>query len=146
MKRPKTYMPKAGELQDTWRVIDARGQILGRLATQIANALQGKDKAIYTPHVLAGDYVVVINAAQVRVTGRKLTEKVYYRHSGYPGNLKTFVLRDVLQEHPERVIQLAVKGMLPVNKLRHHMLGRLKIYGGESHPHEGQLAASEKGR
>jgi large subunit ribosomal protein L13 len=139
MKRTSTYFPKTGQVPDNWRVIDATGQTLGRVARNISVALQGKDKPTYTPHVITGDHVVVLNADKVRVTGRKLLQKMYYRHSGYMGNLKTFTLRDLLEQHPDRVIQLAVKGMLPNNKLGRRMLRRLKIYGGDTHPHQAQV-------
>ena len=141
MKRTSTFFAKTGEISDNWRVVDATGQSLGRLARDISVALQGKDKPSYTPHVITGDHVVVINAEKVRITGRKLMQKNYYRHSGYVGNIKTFLLRDVLESHPERVIQLAVKGMLPRNKRGRQMLGRLKVYAGEYHPHEAQVGA-----
>jgi len=139
MKRSSTYFAKAGEIPDRWRVIDATGQILGRLARDISMALQGKDRPTYAPHVLTGDQVVVLNAAKVRVTGHKLLQKTYYRHSGYVGHLKTFLLRDMLENHPERVIQLAVKGMLPRNKMGRQMLRRLKVYPGDQHRHQAQL-------
>lgn len=139
MKRTSTYFAKPGEIADNWRVIDAAGQTLGRLAQSISTALQGKDKPVYTPHVLTGDPVVVLNAAKIKVTGRKLLQKLYYRHSGYVGNLKTLQLRDMLEKHPERVIQLAVKGMLPRNNLGRQMLRRLKVYAGDSHPHQAQV-------
>ncbi len=138
MKRTSTYFPKTGDVPDNWRVIDATGQTLGRVARNIAVALLGKDKPTYTPHVITGDHVVVLNADKVRVTGRKMLQKMYYRHSGYVGNLKTFALRDMMEQHPERVLQLAVKGMLPGNKLGRQMLRRLKVYAGDSHPHEAQ--------
>ena len=109
------------------------------MATRIARTLQGKDKPTYTAHQMTGDYVVVINAEQVRVTGRKLTQKTYYRHSGYVGNLKSFVLRDMLEQHPDRVIKLAVRGMLPANKRGRDMLRRLKVYSGTTHPHQSQV-------
>ena len=141
MRRTSTFFAKPGEISDNWRVVDATGQSLGRLARDISVALQGKDKPSYTPHVITGDHVVVINAEKVRITGRKLVQKNYYRHSGYVGNLKTFLLRDVLESHPDRVIQLAVKGMLPRNKRGRQMLGRLKVYAGEYHPHEAQVGA-----
>ena len=144
MKSPKTYMAKPSEVKPVWHVIDATGQTLGRLASRISRTLQGKDKPIYTPHILTGDYVVVVNASRVRVTGRKLTQKTYYRHSGYVGNLKTFVLRDMLETHPERVMQLAVGGMLPKTKLGRDMLKRLKVYGGESHPHQAQVVSTPR--
>ena len=139
MKRTSTYFPKKGDVTDNWRVIDATGQTLGRLARNIAVALLGKDKPTYTPHVITGDHVVVLNAEKVRVSGDKLLQKMYYRHSGYVGNLKTFTLRDMLRDRPERVLQLAVKGMLPSNHQGRQMLRRLKIYAGNEHPHEGQV-------
>ena len=139
MKRTSTYFPKPGAVQDNWRVIDASGQNLGRMARDIAVALQGKDKPTFSRQVITGDHVVVVNAAKVTVTGRKLLQKMYYRHSGYVGNLKTFALRDMMEQHPERVIQLAVKGMLPGNKLGRQMLRRLKVYAGANHPHEAQV-------
>lgn len=139
MKRTSTYFPKPGAVADNWRVIDATGQNLGRLARDIAVVLQGKDKPTFTKHVITGDHVVVVNAEKVNVTGRKLLQKMYYRHSGYVGNLKTFMLRDMLEQRPERVIQLAVKGMLPRNKMGRQMLRRLKVYAGADHPHEAQV-------
>ncbi len=139
MKRTSTYFPKKGDVTDNWRVIDATGQTLGRLARNIAVALLGKDKPTYTPHVITGDHVVVLNAEKVRVTGHKLLQKMYYRHSGYVGNLKTFTLREMLEDRPERVLQLAVKGMLPSNHQGRQMLRRLKIYAGNEHPHEAQV-------
>ena len=142
MKRTSTYFPKPGQVPDNWRVIDASGQTLGRLARDIAVALQGKDKPTYTPHVITGDHVIVLNAAKVEVTGRKLLQKMYYRHSGYVGNLKTFMLRDMMEQRPERVLQLAVKGMLPNNKMGRRMLRRLKVYAGDAHPHQGQAGNS----
>jgi large subunit ribosomal protein L13 len=139
MKRTSTYFPKPGGITDNWRVIDASGKTLGRISRDIAVVLQGKDKPTFTPHVITGDHVVVLNADKVRVTGRKLLQKKYYRHSGYVGNLKTMILRDMLQQHPERVIQLAVKGMLPRNHQGRQMLSRLKVYAGDQHPHEAQV-------
>ena len=141
MKRNSTYFPKPGEVATNWRVFDATGQVLGRIARDISVALQGKDKPTYTSHTLVGDYVVVVNAARIRVTGRKLLQKMYYRHSGYVGNLKSFRLRDVLETHPERVITLAVKGMLPRNHQGRQMLRRLKVYAGADHPHQAQVGA-----
>ena len=142
MKRDKTYSPKLSEMVPKWHVVDATGQTLGRLATRISRTLQGKDKPIYTPNILTGDYVVVVNSSKIRVTGRKLTQKTYYRHSGYVGNLKSTMLRDMLEKHPERVLELAVRGMLPKTKLGRDMLKRLKVYSGESHPHEAQTATA----
>lgn len=143
MKRTSTYFAKAGDVPDRWRVIDATGISLGRLARQVAIALQGKDRPTYTPHVITGDHVIVINAGQVRVTGRKQMQKMYYRHSGYIGNLKSFLMRDMLAERPERVIRLAVKGMLPSNKQGRQMLRRLRVYSGSQHPHEAQVGRAE---
>ena len=139
MKRTSTYFAKVGEIPANWQVIDVTGQVLGRVARNISIALQGKDKPTYTAHTLTGDFIVVINAAKVRVTGNKLTQKTYYRHSGYVGNLKSFKLRDMLEKRPERVLQLAVKGMLPRNNLGRQMLTRLKIYAGPEHPHQAQV-------
>ncbi len=142
MKRTSTYFPKPGEVPSNWRVIDATGQTLGRVARDISVALQGKDKTSYTPHVLTGDFVVVLNAANIRVTGKKMEQKLYYRHSGYVGNLKTFKLADIMKNRPERVIELAVKGMLPKNHNGRQMLRRLKVYAGDTHPHQAQVAAN----
>jgi large subunit ribosomal protein L13 len=141
MKRTSTYFPKPGEVPAEWRVMDGAGQVLGRIARDISVALQGKDKPSYTPHTATGDYVVLLNAAKVRVTGRKLLQKMYYRHSGYVGNLKTFRLRDMMETRPERVIRLAVKGMLPRNHQGRQMLRRLKVYSGGEHPHQAQAGA-----
>jgi large subunit ribosomal protein L13 len=142
MKRNKTYSAKPSEVKAEWRVIDATGQVLGRMASQISRTLQGKDKPIYTPNILTGDFVIVVNASKIRLTGRKLTQKTYYRHSGYTGNLKTFILKDMMETHPERVVQLAVGGMLPKSKLGRDMLKRLKVYSGDSHPHGAQVASA----
>lgn len=141
MKRSSTYFPKPNEVPPDWRVIDATGQVLGRLARNVSVVLQGKDKPTYTPHTLTGDYVVVLNAANIRVTGRKHLQKMYYRHSGYMGSLKSFQLRDMLESHPERIIELAVKGMLPRNHQGRQMLRRLKVYPGAEHPHGAQVKA-----
>ena len=143
MKRISTYFPKPNEVPADWRVIDATGQILGRLARDLSVALQGKDKPTYTPHTLTGSYIVVLNAAKIRVTGHKLIQKMYYRHSGYVGNLKAFKMRDILESHPERVIELAVKGMLPRNHQGRQMLRRLKVYPGDDHPHEAQVKGGQ---
>ena len=142
MKQTSTYFPKPGEVPSKWRVIDAQGQTLGRIARDISVALQGKDKTSYTPHVITGDFVIVLNASDIRVTGKKLEQKLYYRHSGYVGNLKTFRLVDILKNHPSRVIELAVKGMLPRNHNGRQMLRRLKVYAGATHPHEAQFAGN----
>ena len=119
--------------------MDAQGQTLGRLARNIAIALQGKDKTNYVAHVLTGDFVVVTNAADLRVTGKKLDQKMYYRHSGYVGNLKTFRLREMMESRPDRVLELAVKGMLPKNHMGRQMMRRLKVYSGPDHPHVAQV-------
>jgi large subunit ribosomal protein L13 len=141
LKIPKTVVPKPHELQPRWHLIDAEGQTLGRLAARIARILQGKDKPIYTPHILTGDFVVVVNAAKVRVTGKKMRQKVYYFASGYPGGLREFTLEEMLRRAPERVLELAVRRMLPKNSLGRKMLSRLKVYAGPEHPHRAQLAA-----
>ena len=139
MKRTSTYFPKPSETAEGWKVVDATGQTLGRLARDIAVSLQGKDKPSYTPHTMTGDFVVVVNAAKVHTTGRKTTQKYYYRHSGYVGNLKSTRLREMLETKPERVIELAVKGMLPRNHMGRQMLRRLKVYAGPQHPHDAQV-------
>jgi large subunit ribosomal protein L13 len=133
----KTYVPK-GQIEQNWVLIDANEQILGRLATQIASVLLGKNKPIFTPGVNLGDFVVVVNAGNIRVTGNRLNEKMYYSHSGYPGGLKSVSLRDQLIRHPDRVIRSAVWGMLPHNKMGRHLLKKLKVYGGAEHPHQAQ--------
>jgi large subunit ribosomal protein L13 len=134
----KTYTAKPGEVERRWYVVDADGQTLGRLATRIADTLRGKDKAQYTPHVDTGDFVVVVNAEKVRVTGNKLEQKRYYRHSGYPGGLRSRTLREQLERRPTEVIRKAVKGMLPRNRLARQQLNKLKVYAGPDHPHEAQ--------
>lgn len=134
----RTYTTKPEDIKREWFVIDATGMTLGRLATQIATVLKGKHKPIYSPHLDTGDFVIVVNAHKVRVTGRKLDQKIYYRHSGYPGGLKEISLRDQLTRHPDRVIRLAVRGMLPKNRLGRQMIKKLKIYATPGHPHEAQ--------
>ena len=134
----KTFSAKPHEVERQWFVVDAQGQTLGRLATQVATILRGKHKPIYTPHVDCGDYVIVVNANQIHVTGQKLDQKMYYRHSGYPGGLKQVTLRRRLETHPERVIESAVRGMLPKNRLGRKMFKKLKVYAGSDHPHEAQ--------
>lgn len=134
----KTYIPKPGEISHDWILVDANDQTLGRLATQIASMLLGKHKPIFTPGVDTGDFVVVINAERIRVTGNKLDDKIYYRHSNYPGGLKAISLRQQLAKHPERVIHSAVWGMVPHNKLGRRLIKKLKIYAGPDHPHEAQ--------
>ena len=134
----KTYNAKPGEIERRWYVVDAEGKTLGRLATQIADALRGKTKPQYTPHVDTGDFVVVINAEKIAVTGKKLDDKIYYRHSGYPGGLKHRTLREQLERRPTEVLRVAVKGMLPKNRLAARQLTKLKVYAGPEHPHEAQ--------
>ncbi len=134
----KTYTARVEDIEREWFLVDAEGKTLGRLASGIANVLRGKHKPIYTPHLDCGDYVIVVNADKVRVTGQKLDQKIYYRHSGYPGGLKSINLRDQLQKHPERVLEAAVRGMLPKNRLGRKMFKKLKVYAGDSHPHQAQ--------
>ena len=134
----KTYTAKAGEVEHGWFVVDAQNKVLGKLATQIAARLRGKHKPEYTPHVDTGDYIVVVNAAKVRVTGRKTERKIYYRHSGYPGGLNVTNFAKLRASRPERVLQRAVKGMLPKGPLGYAMLKKLKVYAGDKHPHSAQ--------
>lgn len=134
----RTYTTKPEDIKREWYVIDATGMTLGRLATQIATVLRGKHKPIFSPHMDCGDFVIVINAEKVRVTGSKLDQKMYYRHSGYPSGLKTISLRDQLDQHPDRVIRLAVRGMLPKNRLGRQMIKKLKVYREPNHPHQAQ--------
>ncbi len=134
----KTWNAKPGEIEREWYLVDAEGETLGRLATRIADTLRGKRKAAYTPHVDTGDFVVVVNAEKIAVTGKKLDEKIYYRHSGYPGGLKQRTLREQLERQPTEVLRKAVKGMLPRNRLSRAQLTKLKIYAGPEHPHAAQ--------
>lgn len=136
MKR--TYVTKPEDIERNWYVVDASGQTLGRLASEVARIVRGKHKPTYSPAVDAGDYVIVINADKIYVTGRKLDQKMYYRHSGYPGGLKEVSLRRMLEEHPTRVIEHAVRGMLPKNRLGRKMIRKLKVYAGSDHPHQAQ--------
>src|SRR5262245_48128849 len=134
----KTWNAKAGEVARDWYLVDAEGKTLGRLSTRIADTLRGKDKPQYTPHTDTGDFVVVVNAEKIAVTGKKMDEKMYYRHSGYPGGLKERSLREQLDRRPTDVLRKAVKGMLPRNRLARQQLQKLKIYAGPDHPHEAQ--------
>jgi large subunit ribosomal protein L13 len=134
----KTYYPKPGDVTKEWYVVDAAGQNLGRLATQVARILLGKDKPQFTPGVDVGDYVVVVNAEKIAVTGKKLDDKFYYRHSGYPGGLKKISLRNQLEKFPDRVITAAVWGMIPHNRLGRKLIKKLKVYAGPDHPHQAQ--------
>jgi large subunit ribosomal protein L13 len=134
----KTYTVRKGDIKREWYVVDAQGKTLGRLASEIAKILRGKHKPIYVPHLDCGDYVIVVNAEKVRVTGKKLDQKFYYRHSGYPGGLTSINLRNQIQKHPTRVMKAAVRGMLPKNRLGRAMIKKLKVYAGDSHPHQAQ--------
>jgi large subunit ribosomal protein L13 len=134
----KTWNAKPGEVERRWYLVDAEGETLGRLATRIADTLRGKDKARYTPHVDTGDFVVVVNAEKITVTGTKLDDKRYWRHSGYPGGIRSRTLREELDRRPTEVIRKAVKGMLPRNRLARAQLTKLKVYAGPDHPHEAQ--------
>lgn len=134
----KTYVTKPGSVEREWYVVDAEGKTLGRLASQIAARLRGKHKPQYSPSVDAGDFIIVVNAEKIQVTGRKMAQKMYYRHSGYPGGLRAMTLEDQLATHPTRVLKAAVRGMLPRNRLGRKMLRKLKIYAGPDHPHQAQ--------
>lgn len=134
-KLQKTYTPKPADVTRDWWIVDADGIPLGRLASEVATLLRGKHKPAFAPHVDGGDYVIVVNAEKVAVTGNKAEAKKYYRHSGYPGGLREFTLAEMRERYPERIIHAAVKGMLPKNKLGRRMLARLKPYAGEEHPH-----------
>ncbi|RII31003.1 MAG: 50S ribosomal protein L13 [Geobacter sp.] len=134
----KTEVAKIENVKRDWYLVDAQDVVLGRLASTVANILRGKNKAIYTPSVDTGDFVIVVNAEKIALTGRKLSDKIYYSHSGFPGGLKEITAEKLLEKKPSDVIKKAVKGMLPKNKLSRHMLNKLKIYAGSSHPHEAQ--------
>lgn len=134
----KTYTPKADEIERRWWVVDAEGKTLGRMATRIAHVLRGKHKPMFTPHLDVGDYVVVINAEKVALTGNKADQKTYFRHSGYMGGEKHIPFRRMIERHPDRVIELAVRGMLPKNTLGRHIRRKLKVYAGTEHPHQSQ--------
>ena len=134
----KTHSTKPSEIERQWYVVDAQGQTLGRLASEIAKILKGKHKPIYAPNLDTGDFVIVVNAEKIHVTGRKMDQKLYHRHSGYPGGLTSITLGEQLKRHPTRVIRSAVRGMLPHNKLGRSMLSKLKVYAGDAHPHAAQ--------
>jgi len=144
----KTYSVKASEIQRDWHLVDATDQVLGKLATEVAKLLMGKHKPIFSRHMDTGDNVVVINASKIKVTGNKEKQKLYYRHSGYPGGLKSVSLEKMMQEHPERVIEFAVKGMIPHNRLGDQIIKKLRVYAGPEHPHQAQIktAPSEAGQ
>jgi len=134
----KTFSAKPADVTHEWFVIDATDKVLGRVASEVAHRLRGKHKAIYTPHIDTGDFIVIINAAQLRVTGAKSTDKIYYRHSGYPGGLRKRTIGELLQKHPTRVVENAIVGMLPHNKLSRQIQKKLKVYAGPEHPHAAQ--------
>jgi len=145
MDMNKTFFLKTADQKPRWRLIDAQGQVVGRLATHIADALRGKDRAQFTPHSDAGDYIVVVNADKIVFTGNKMTQKIYERYTGYIGNKKMLSAAQVMEKHPERIIELAVRGMLPKNKLARQLLRKLRVYAGTEHPHKAQIAGlSEK--
>lgn len=141
----KTYSIKTGEIDRQWHVIDASGKTLGRLASEVAVILMGKDKPTFSNHINVGDYVVVINAAKIKVTGNKDKQKMYYSHSNYPGGLRTVSYSDMLNKNPEKIITSAVKGMIPRNRLGRQIMSRLKVYAGDEHPHQAQIGKSDKG-
>ena len=134
----KTYQVKKGELDHLWYLVNAEGKVLGRLATELAKILRGKNKPTFTPHVDTGDFVVVVNAGKVVLTGKKMKDKIYYHHTGYPGGIKEIAAEKLLAKKPTEVLRIAVKGMLPKNSLGRQMLRKLKIYAGANHPHEAQ--------
>ncbi len=134
----KTYIPKSEEIERNWRLVDADGKVLGRIATEIADILRGKNKPVFTPHLDTGDFVVVVNAEKIKLTGNKMADKVYYHHTGFPGGIKGITAEKLLEREPEKLISEAVKGMLPKNKLRKQFMGKLKVYAGSKHPHEAQ--------
>lgn len=135
----KTFTPKAGDVEHRWYVVDAAGKTLGRLSSDVAYVLRGKHKPSFTPHLDTGDYVIVINAEKIRVTGNRAEQKVYYSHSGYPGGLKTRAYKDVLKARPHRILEHSIRGMLPHNSLGEVIYHKLKVYTGPTHPHQGQM-------
>ncbi|MDH4162281.1 MAG: 50S ribosomal protein L13 [Nitrospirota bacterium] len=139
-----TYSAKAADVKRSWFIVDANGKTLGRLASQVAAVLKGKTKPIYTTHVDTGDFVIIVNAEKIHLTGDKLAQKTYYSHSGYPGGLKSITAGKLLKTKPERVIQMAVQGMLPKTQLGKSMLSKLKVYAGEKHPHAAQMPVEMK--
>jgi large subunit ribosomal protein L13 len=138
-----TRIPKIKELPERWLLVDAAGKTLGRLATHVATRLRGKHRPTFTPHMDTGDFVIVVNAAQIQVTGKKTQQKIYRRHSGWPGGLKEVPLERMLERHPERVVELAVSGMLPKNRLGRKIFRKLKVYAGPDHPHQAQQPVTE---
>ena len=140
----RTYMPRKEEIERQWFVVDAKDEILGRLATEIARILRGKHKPRYTPHADMGDHVIVINADKIRVTGRKADQKLYYRHTGYAGGIRSTSYREIMEKHPERILRKAIWGMLPHNSLGRLMFKKLRVYAGDEHPHQAQKPAALK--
>ncbi|MBN2332845.1 MAG: 50S ribosomal protein L13 [Deltaproteobacteria bacterium] len=140
----KTFMAKNENVEHAWHVIDAKGKVLGRLATEIADILRGKNKPIYTPHVDTGDFVVVVNAQDIRLTGNKMADKMYHHHTGYPGGIRSISAEKLLDKKPEELIRLAVKGMMPKNRLGRKMFKKLKVYAGKEHPHQAQQPAARE--
>ncbi|MBC8414453.1 MAG: 50S ribosomal protein L13 [Nitrospira sp.] len=134
----KTLFAKKTDVDRKWYVVDADDQVLGRLASQVATVLRGKHKATFTPHTDTGDFIVIVNAGRVRLTGNKMQQKAYYHHTGYPGGIRKEMVKDILKDKPERVIESAVRGMLPKNKLGRQLFSKLKVYGGPDHPHQSQ--------
>ncbi|MDD2370972.1 MAG: 50S ribosomal protein L13 [Firmicutes bacterium] len=134
----KTYMATPSTIERKWYVVDAEGQTLGRLATEVASVLRGKHKPTYTPHLDSGDFVIVVNAEKIKLTGKKESQKMYYRHTGYVGNLKKIPYKTMMEKHPERIIEMAVKGMVPHNVLGRQILDKLHVYPGSGHPHQAQ--------
>jgi large subunit ribosomal protein L13 len=139
----KTYSTRAKDVEHKWHVLDASGKTLGKLATEVAKLLMGKHKPTFAPYLDTGDFVIVLNATKVRVTGKKPKQKTYYRHTGYPGGIKAETYEELMATHPTRVIEHAVKGMLPHNRLGRAMFKKLKVYAGDSHPHQAQVAGSK---
>lgn len=140
----RTYSTKASDIQRQWHVVDASDKVLGRLATEVASLLEGKHKPVYAPHMDTGDFVIVVNASKVQVSGKKSKQKIYYRHSGYPGGLKSTNFAEMMKTHPTRAVEHAVRGMLPHNRLGAAMARRLKVYAGEAHPHRAQVSIGTK--
>jgi large subunit ribosomal protein L13 len=136
--RQKTHIVKTDDIERDWFVVDAEGETLGRLASEVAKVLRGKHKATYTPHLDLGDYVVVVNASKIAVSGNKMDDKIYYRHTGYPGGIRLMTLREQLARHPTFAVKAAIRGMLPKNRLGRRMLRKLKVYAGPDHPHRAQ--------
>jgi large subunit ribosomal protein L13 len=134
----KTFTPKANQIERKWYIVDAKDQILGRLATKVADVLRGKTRPIFDPHLDCGDFVIIINCDKIKLTGKKLSDKMYYKHSGFPGHITEISAGDLLKKKPTKVIEMAVNGMLPKNRLRQHIIKKLHLFAGETHPHTAQ--------